>query len=367
MDFFTQKLCNEYAKKINNGEVSDTITIRCKRDFGKTGVCIQYTGKKKPKYNKFKSCRKKDTKQKDIVSTGIEENVMCDSAEDYLFSYLQETLYPWKDDNQDKIFSDEYTKDTPNYIDYVIIYQQNNFCGIMVIEMNECNKKKPDNLYSIRLICAQKVGKKSAAMQLLGLYLYILKLRFPNQQYGFLELAGGFRNVIGYCLYSKLNFKTDPAFDCKEYEINNLSNLKMRVKMDSIDTKTLIEKVRKNDWYDSDALKENEMICKRCDDVACETDRQKILMQMQTEYEADIPDAKKKDKQNNYVSWKENENLFSMWIDLFDKLTITSPPPTKKTSKKKTSTKKTPTKKKGLVKSKQLRRSNRLLSITTKA
>ena len=351
-NFFTQKLCNEYANKINKDE--DTITIRCKKDYGKTGVCIQYTGTNKPKYNKFKSCRTKNTKPANIVFTGTDENVMCDSAEDYLFSYLQETLYPWKNDNQNKIFSDKHTNGTPDYIDYVILYQQNKFCGIMIIEMNECNKKKPDNLYSIRLICAQKVGKKSAAMQLLGLYLYILKIRFPKQEYGFLELAGGFRNVIGYCLYSKFNFKTDPAFDCKEYEINNLSNLKMRVKMDSIDNDTLIEKVRKNDWYDSMALKNNEMICKRCHDDACEADRQNILMKMQTKYESDIPDVKRKDKQNHFVSWKENPNLFSMWIDLFDKLSIKSP------------VKKTPTKKVTVRSKKQkeltygLRRSTRL-------
>ena len=106
MKFFTQKMCNEYTKKINNGEESDTITIRCKEDFGKTGVCIQYAGTKKSKYNKFKSCRKK-TNPRNIVITGAEENVMCDSAEDHLFSYLQETLYPWKDDNPNKIFSDK--------------------------------------------------------------------------------------------------------------------------------------------------------------------------------------------------------------------------------------------------------------------
>jgi hypothetical protein len=218
----------------------------------------------------------------------------------------------------------------------VILYQQDKFCGIMIIEMNECNKKKPDNLYSIRLICAQKVGKKSAAMQLLGLYLYVLKIRFPQQQYGFLELAGGFRNVIGYCLYSKFNFKTNPAFDCKEYEINNLSNLKMRVKMDSIDTDTLIEKVRRNDWYDSMALRENEMICKRCNDDSCETERQKILMKMQTNYESNVPDVKKKDKQNHYVSWTENKNLFSMWIDLFNKLSVKLPKKTPNKTPKKT-------------------------------
>lgn len=317
--FFSQRMCTDYTNKINQGvNDSDRLTIRCKDSFGKKGVCIQYTGNKS-KYKKYKSCRNKNTKPEHIVLTGGGEKdlVMCDSVDDYLFPYLQEMIYPWKDDTKDKIFSEEFTRETPNYIDYVIAYQQDKFCGMIMIEMNECDKTNPDGLYSVKLICVQKVGKVSAAMQLLGLYLYVLKLKFPKQQYGFLELAGGYRNVIGYCLYSKLNFKVDPSFDCLEYEINNLSNLKMRVEMSSIDVKILIEKVRRNEWYDLHAFKRNNTICKRCEDSTCENDKQKLLMKMQTKYEADIPDVKKKDRNNHYIPWTQNKNLFSDWHDLY--------------------------------------------------
>jgi hypothetical protein len=278
---------------------------------------------------------------------GREDQVICDSVDDYLFPYLQDTMYPWKDDNKNKIFSEVYTNDTPDYIDYVIVYQQKKFCGLMIIEMNECDKKKPDNLYSVKLICTQKVGKKSAAMQLLGLYMYVLKMKFPRQQYGFLELAGGYRNVIGYCLYSKLNFKPDPTFDCKEYELNNLSNLKMRVEMASIDVDTLIQKVKTNDWYDNTMFKDNQIICKRCEDEACDMEKQKLLMIMQTKYEFNIPVAKK--RENNYIPWNQNKNLFSSWIQLFDKLST-------KGSRKPSPKKKIPPPRKTLRRSLRLKR-----------
>jgi hypothetical protein len=328
--FFTEKLCSAYTKSINEGmDDSEKLTMKCKKSFGKQGVCIQYTGTNS-KYKKYKSCR---SKTKHIVTTGggKEDQVMCDSVDDYLFPYLQDMMYPWKDDKKTNVFSEEYTNDTPDYIDYVIVYQQKKFCGLMMIEMNECDKKKPDNLYSVKLICAQKIGKRSAAMQLLGLYLYVLKMKFPDQQYGFLELAGGYRNVIGYCLYSKFNFKPDPTFDCKEYELNNLSNLKMRVEMASIDVDRLIEKVKANDWYDNTMFENNQMICKRCENEACEMEKQQLLMTMQTKYESGISNKKK--KENNYISWDKNEDLFSSWIELFDKLSIK--PPSKIKSPKK--------------------------------
>jgi hypothetical protein len=370
-DFFTQKICNEYTTRINEGvEDSEKLTLRCKENFGKKGVCIQYGGSK-AKYKKFKSCRNKNTRPEDIVMTGEGDNVMCDTVDDHLFPYLQEKMYPWKDEDKDKIFSEEFTEDTPNYIDYVIVYQQNTFCGLMIIEVNECDKKHPNGFYSVKLICVQRVGKKSPSMQLLGLYIYILKQRFPKQRYGFLELAGGYRNVIGYCLYSKLNFKPNPTFNCKEYEVNNLNNLKMKVDMSSIDITMLIDKVRKNDWYDSVLQNENNKICKRCDDKACDEDKQMTLMTLQTKYETDIPDAKKKDKNNNYIPWKQNKHLFFAWHDLYKDLSVnieeTNAAPRKKSPQQKKKSpqqkKKSPQQKKRKSPKQVRRRSKRLMSL----
>ena len=313
MSFFTQKMCREYYNKINKDvvEKSEQVIFRCKSDF-KNGVCFQYTGTMK-KYHLYKSCRSKKIKQKDIFN--VKE--VCDTNEFYLFDYLQETLHPWKDKTKTDIFSDETTHETPKDIDYVIVYKNNQFCGLMIVELNECDKKKPNGLYSVKLICAQKCGEKSISMQLFGIYLYVLKKKFPSQKVGLLELAGGYRNTVGYCLYSKFNFKITPAFDCKEYEKPvNLNNLIMTVDMSTIEADTLLQKIITNTWYNEDM---KQSICNRCtdNDNDCEWEKTKQLMIKQNFYEEKIPQNKKKViiDDTEFEPWNKNYNLFSSWIN----------------------------------------------------
>lgn len=109
-----------------------------------------------------------------------------------------------------KLVSDSYKKNNNEECDLVCVLNQefssikkNNLykhiLGILVVEKGEC--KDLQNVYSIRLICSS-LGKGKL---LIALFIYILILN--NHELGILELAGGYLNVSGLCLYTKYGFK----------------------------------------------------------------------------------------------------------------------------------------------------------------
>ena len=150
--FFTKKLCNEYANYINeNVELDEQIEIRCKNEL-KNGICFKYLGDN-DMYKNYKSCNP-DTENIVYVD---DSSLVCKNTIINLFIYLQNAIR------------------NKNNIDYVVYYKNKKFAGILITQLNECDINKPNNIYSVKLICTQKVGKKPIGMALLGIYVYILK------------------------------------------------------------------------------------------------------------------------------------------------------------------------------------------------
>jgi hypothetical protein len=81
--------------------------------------------------------------------------------------------------------------------------------GFLIVQKGECKTYPRD--YSVNLICVRDGHDilQGAAQVLLGLYLYTILERQNTTGYlqrGLLELAGGYTNIKGLCLYSKFGF-----------------------------------------------------------------------------------------------------------------------------------------------------------------
>jgi hypothetical protein len=82
--------------------------------------------------------------------------------------------------------------------------------GLLVVEKGECSKYS--DVFTINLICSKyKLGSL-----LITIYLSLIKILHLNivsetQQLGLLELASGYTNTAGFCLYSKYGFVYNPT------------------------------------------------------------------------------------------------------------------------------------------------------------
>ena len=92
--------------------------------------------------------------------------------------------------------------------------------ALIIVQKGEC-KKMPD-AFAVNLICVKHGAFKGCGTLLMALYLYTI-LYHPFQP-GLLELAGGFYNLDGLCLYSKFGFVHAPNLlgpDCF-YDAGNM-------------------------------------------------------------------------------------------------------------------------------------------------
>ena len=144
-------------------------------------------------------------------------------------------------------------------IDFVFVHacrelerQDNNICAMMIVKQGACvvdsedaqkdinflvdnRHKKTSNVkdqlgsqWEVNTVCAPPKtinGLAKPARYLFGLYLYSLAMNGYN--YGILELARGFANIGGLCLYSSFGFKVVPSLYCPFYTQENPNNLKM--------------------------------------------------------------------------------------------------------------------------------------------
>jgi hypothetical protein len=79
--------------------------------------------------------------------------------------------------------------------------------GFLIVQKGECNGLPDD--YAVNLICVRDGAASGAGQVLIGLYLFTILERFQtigHLQLGLLELAGGYSNIPGLCLYSKFGF-----------------------------------------------------------------------------------------------------------------------------------------------------------------
>ena len=128
------------------------------------------------------------------------------------------------------------------------------FKGFAIVQQGECNKY-PDN-FCLNLICsAAKKGKI-----LLGLYLYIIKnhINIANK-IGLLELANGYINGAGFCLYSKYGFVYDIKLygDCFPY----CNNMPMICDLTNIPSSDIIEVITSNKQLMSNPSEEFQQLC----------------------------------------------------------------------------------------------------------
>ena len=78
--------------------------------------------------------------------------------------------------------------------------------SVMIVQKGEC-ENRPKTV-AIKLICSTRSMKANILM---GAYLYTIKHTPSIDQIGILELAGGFKNLQGYCLYTKFGFVADKS------------------------------------------------------------------------------------------------------------------------------------------------------------
>jgi len=106
--------------------------------------------------------------------------------------------------------------------DYIITYNNNELCGIIVAENGECIEHP--GIWSIRIICNYSSQLKPDCVgfgtTLIGVYLYCIKN--IGQYYGLLELAYGYQNLTAFCAYSKFNFKENHKYECDNFSYNNV-------------------------------------------------------------------------------------------------------------------------------------------------
>ena len=142
------------------------------------------------------------------------------------------------------MLSSEFEKLNPNFEMVILTNQEipdfsnptNTFKQIgipvaaLIVEKEEC--KKYPNMYTVNLICSHSAKGK----YMMALYCYICKLK--GQSYGLLELAKGYLNPGGLCLYQKFGFKYDPLlYDNKvDFCFSDLHNLPMIVDFSEYDS-----------------------------------------------------------------------------------------------------------------------------------
>lgn len=117
--------------------------------------------------------------------------------------------------------------------------------GFIIAERGECKLQKHRNTYSVNLICVKPITltKNKQTIKgnlLLGAYLYCIKNSVFNQ-YGILELAGGYTNTAGFISYTKMGFDKDASL----FGINcfgDSNNLPMSVNLANVTAENIIER-----------------------------------------------------------------------------------------------------------------------------
>ena len=111
--------------------------------------------------------------------------------------------------------------------------------GFIITQMGECYIKP--YVHGIKLICTTRAVK---SILLLGAYLYCIKNSPQAEQDGFLDLAGGYRNMSGFIAYSRMGFNKDPSLaDCSSV----ISSLPMSVDISTLSNQIIIQRATGQD------------------------------------------------------------------------------------------------------------------------
>jgi hypothetical protein len=162
-------------------------------------------------------------KSKRVLRQGIENGVCGDLVE-----YFEDSID--YSDKQDIVSIDPGTDIS---MDYAYLVSNGSLCGVIVAQRGECAKDRDGydfkgadwNTWTVRIICGVSSPMcRGSGLKMLGLYCYCLKMR-DVQKYGLLEVYNNYKNIPGYCLYSKLGFveadgvlETDLDIRCEAFE-----------------------------------------------------------------------------------------------------------------------------------------------------
>lgn len=121
--------------------------------------------------------------------------------------------------------------------------------GVLIVQKGECYTRP--KTVSIKLICASSIDNpesrhaKKLGSILLGLYLYTLKKNIENGErlhtIGLLELSGSYKNLPGYCAYSKFGFIEDNSADIGEICYKDAGLLPMYVDLNKLDYDKIVD------------------------------------------------------------------------------------------------------------------------------
>lgn len=115
-------------------------------------------------------------------------------------------------------------------------YDMENMLGFIVLQHGECEMLP--NTYSVNLICSNKNKGKI----LMGLALYAIKTNPHVQDKAcVLELAGGYINASGFCMYSKFGFVADKMLYNSQC-FKDANNLPMKANLDNISPADIVKR-----------------------------------------------------------------------------------------------------------------------------
>lgn len=107
----------------------------------------------------------------------------------------------------EKLEAKDYTSSSSYTSTDLVNDKLNHVHSVMIVQKGECAVRP--RTVAVRLICSRKTMKANILM---GAYLYTIKKKGGKvDQTGILELADGFKNLPGYCLYTKFGFKEDKS------------------------------------------------------------------------------------------------------------------------------------------------------------
>jgi hypothetical protein len=145
-------------------------------------------------YSKQDNKKRPDLKKKFLGRLGS----LCGGQERGLDAYLMNSI------EYSEIQDDE---NPDSAIDYVYIADsRSKVCAILIAHRGEC--VEVPGWWIVRLICNRQGDEscRGQAGRLLGLYMYALKTK-SVQPCGLLEVANDYRNIPGYCLYTRFGFE----------------------------------------------------------------------------------------------------------------------------------------------------------------
>lgn len=188
--------------------------------------------------------------QLDFINTFSNSNICGTSVDSsYLYNIFMGIVD--NDTKYDVVFLyDESEIDSSNEFAIVI--------GVMIVKKWRCDKYP--NAYVLDIICSnaqsnvRSNGKLvSNGALLLGLYMYSI-LNSNAEKVGILEVANGYKNISGLCLYTKFGFHKDKSLYSR-YCFRDLVNTSMIAHVEEIGKQKIVDIVTNRDnGYQKDML-----------------------------------------------------------------------------------------------------------------